>query len=193
MSLQGTRTVYNSGVPIWQTMLETAQGGFKLDVTGLPIGAILPKGTAMAYDESTRVAKPVLTAVVYEATSGTTVKLKKGSLLAVQSKKVSPAVGGTSYTVSSVDASNADYDVIVTSTALGTLNPGDVLFESTASGATAGALAATPRGLLYDDVEIAEGNACSVCIRGTVYERRIPGVPQAVKNAIPSILFSQSY
>ena len=38
-------------------MIETAQGGFAFDTTGLTPGTVLPAGTPMTFDESTRTAK----------------------------------------------------------------------------------------------------------------------------------------
>ena len=38
------------GIPVFQKVLETARGGFSLDITGLTKGDILPAGTPMTYD-----------------------------------------------------------------------------------------------------------------------------------------------
>lgn len=43
--------------PIFQKVLETARGGFSLDTTGLTADEIIPAGTAISYDETTRKAK----------------------------------------------------------------------------------------------------------------------------------------
>ena len=43
--------------PIFQKVLETARGGFALDVTGLTAGDTIPAGTVIAFDEATRKAK----------------------------------------------------------------------------------------------------------------------------------------
>ena len=45
------------GIAIFQKVLETARGGFSLDITGLTKGDILPAGTPMSYDGATRKAK----------------------------------------------------------------------------------------------------------------------------------------
>jgi hypothetical protein len=59
MGLNVQKTTVNYGVQIWQTgrSPETAQGGFILDTTGLTAGDTLKGGTAMTYDETTRIAK----------------------------------------------------------------------------------------------------------------------------------------
>lgn len=45
------------GIPVFQKVLETARGGFSLDIAGLTKGEILPAGTPMTYDGATRKAK----------------------------------------------------------------------------------------------------------------------------------------
>lgn len=51
-SKTGTRTI-----PIFQKILETARGGFSLDMTGLTVGETISAGTPMTFDEATRKAK----------------------------------------------------------------------------------------------------------------------------------------
>lgn len=58
MALQPVSTIVNTGVPVWQKVDETAQGGFILDTTGLTAGNTIAAGTAMVIDEATRKAKP---------------------------------------------------------------------------------------------------------------------------------------
>lgn len=53
-----TKEVLSTGVPVFQTVHETAQGGFTLDTTGLTIGNTLAAGTPMIINEATRLAKP---------------------------------------------------------------------------------------------------------------------------------------
>ncbi|MDV3750652.1 hypothetical protein CMU19_04495 [Elizabethkingia anophelis] len=57
MALGLTKTSGTPAIPIYQKVLETARGGFKLDVTGLTAGTIIKAGTPIAFDESTRLAK----------------------------------------------------------------------------------------------------------------------------------------
>lgn len=56
------RTVVAGTKNVWINVLETAVGGFTLDTTGLTAGQDLVAGTAMAFDEATRMAKPDQTA-----------------------------------------------------------------------------------------------------------------------------------
>lgn len=52
------RTVVSGGKQVWINVLETTLGGFGLDTTGLTVGQKLVAGTAMGFDEATRLAKP---------------------------------------------------------------------------------------------------------------------------------------
>ncbi len=184
----------SGGAPVFQREYENAQGGFTVDITGLTAGVTIPAGSVMGFDEATRLAKPLKVAKLYEnaAADAVVYKIEKGHLFK-GGEKVAAVVGGKSYAISAIDTSNASYDAVTVATTLGALNKGTILFESTGNGATAGALAVTPKGLLYQEVKAEAYTSCAVVTRGTVYERRIPVVPTAVKALIPNIIFSQSY
>jgi hypothetical protein len=195
MGLQPVKTTVSSGVPVWQKVLEVAQGGFILDNSVLTDGDTVKAGTPIGINESTRKAKVVKTAQLHAnaLNSDTDYQVEKGHHFKV-GDKVGKTEGGAAYAITAIDTSNADYDVITVGTTLGVaLTAGDVLFESSASGGSAAAVAVTPNGLLYDDVDVADGASLSVVLRGTVYDRRIPAAGSVVKAKIPQIIFSQSY
>ena len=109
------------GVPVFQNgVLEVAQGGFTLDTTGLAAGALVPEGTAMAFDEATRKAKPLRVATVQAnaANDATDIKIKKGHLLVVGAV-IGAVIGGAAYAITAIDTTNADYDLITVGTTLG--------------------------------------------------------------------------
>ena len=194
-----TKQTVVGGKVIWQRDYETAQGGFALDNDKLIAGGIVPAGSVFGYDESTRKATLLKVAQLHAnaADDATTYQVKKGHHFKV-GDKIGAVIGGKAYAITAIDTTtNATHDVITVGTTLGvalTAADGVVLFESSATGATACALAVTPKGLLYQDVDKVEANVTvAVIIRGTVYERRIPLVPTAVKAYIPNIIFSQSY
>ncbi|PKP11959.1 MAG: hypothetical protein CVU09_00225 [Bacteroidetes bacterium HGW-Bacteroidetes-4] len=194
MGLLITKKTVSGGAPIFPTVIEVAQGGFKLDNSVLTAGVEVPAGSVMGFNEETRVANVLKVAEVYENADNvaTVYKIKKGHLF-VGGEKIAVAVGGKSY-AATLDTSNADYDTFTVGTTLGVaITAGEVLFESPAVGATAGALMYTPKGLLYESVTAGDNESCSVLLRGTVFEKRIPLVPTAVKSAVPNIIFSQSY
>jgi hypothetical protein len=68
---------------------------------------------------------------------------------------------------------------------------GDAIFQSSATGATAGAAKVTANGLLYEDTTSAAATDVSVVVRGTIYARRSPAVPPDF--AVQTIIFSQSF
>lgn len=196
MSMGLTRSVGTSPIPIWQGSgegdLQLAQGGFKLTDPGLPADTVIPAGTPMVYNEATRTAAILGTAVA-QANAGatdTTYNVLKGHTLKVGNYLASGAPGGKAYAITAIDTSNATYDVITVGTTIGAVTAGDVLYASTATGATASAYPAV-NGLLYADTITGSNEDVSVVIRGTVYARRIP-YTTTLETALPRIIFSQS-
>lgn len=193
--LQPVKTSYSSGIPVFQTVLETAQGGFSINATNLVAGATIPQGSVMGYDEVNRVARPLKTMTVYEdaSNSATAIKVYKNHVLKT-GDYVAKTVGGAAYAASAIDTSNAAYDVITVGTTLGVaLTAGDVLFQSSATGASAAAYVVTPKGLLYEPAIVGVDQSCSVVIRGTIYARRAPGATAAIQALMPNIIYSQSF
>jgi hypothetical protein len=188
MKLGLTKETLSYGVPIFQTVLETAQGGFTLNESVLAAASEVRAGTVIGFDETTRLAKVAKFAVNKNAsgTSDTTYEVYKGHNLAVgMTVKVS---GGTGYAISTIDTSNANHDVITVATTL------------SASAVAAGAMIyvdddgiSKAKGLLYEDATVQAGETISVVLRGTVYENRIAPVSDALKTLLPNLIFSKSY
>jgi len=196
MGLQPVKTTVNGGVPVFQSRLENAMGGFVLDDSTLTAGNTVKAGHPLGYDETTRKAKVVKLAKVYEnaTNSATTIKVYKGHHFKV-GDYIAKTVGSAAYAVTAIDTSNAAYDSFTVGTTLGVVLTADtdVLFQSSATGASAAAYSVTAKGLLYEDTEVGSNVSLSVVIRGTVYERRAPAVTAVVKTALPHIIYSQSY
>lgn len=198
MSLQPVRTSKSHDTQVWQRVYETAQGGFTLDTTGLTTlaaGSVLRAGLPVGFNESTRKARVIKIGVLYEneANNETAYKLLKGHNFIV-GEHFGATVGSAAYTISTIDSSNADYDVVTIGTTLGVaLTAGTPVFQSAASGASAAAYIATPRGLLYQDTDPVAEEPVAVVIRGTVYARRIPTTPASIRTALPLIHFSESF
>lgn len=192
-----TRKEFTYGKPLFITVLEVDYGGFHLDTTNLVPGSILPGGTVMGFDEATRIARPLLSAQIHAnaAADATTYQVKKNHNL-YQGAKVTLEEGGKSYTITGINKTNPDYDVITVGTSLGAATAGDALMESSASGATAGALVIEPKGLSYEDYEVpsvdTEVQQVSMVIKGTVFHRRIPRVSPDVQALLPHIVFSEA-
>jgi hypothetical protein len=194
MGMNITKKVVSYGVQIWQKVLETARGGFALDVTGLTIGETLKGGSLISFDESTRIAKVIKAAVVQAnaTNTATDIRVLKGHPFKV-GDYLAAVEGGKAYAITVINTTDATYDTLTVGTTLGVaLTAGDALFQSTATGASA-AVALTPNGLSYEDYEITASTDIAVVTRGTVYARRIPGIIAGLKSKLPLIIFSQSF
>lgn len=200
MSLGYQRTLNTNSIPIWQGLdkdIQLLQGGVALAATGLANGSVIPAGTPVVYDEATRIgtivgggylqANATSSAVTYRLVKGHTFKV--GDYLSV-------VAGGTAYAITAIDTSNASYDTVTVGTTLGVgYSAGQVLFASSATGATASAYPAV-NGLTYDDKTVDYSyKSLGVVIRGTVYARRIPytySAGMAALTGLKNIIFSQS-
>lgn len=195
MAIGISQEVSAYGIPVWQDTPENFQGGFKLVTTGLTANEILPAGTPMYVDESARTATPLKTAVAQAnaTNSATDIKVLKGHFLAV-GDFLAKTVGSKAYAITAITTTETDYDTVSIGTTLGAaITAGDVLFVSSAEGASAAALNVTPNGLLYQSVKIESNTACAVAYKGAIYERRVTqGIPSAVKSVLYQILFSAS-
>ncbi len=195
MSYKLESTQISGGKHVFYRVDETAIGGFGLDIANLVAGVLVPAGTIMGFDEDTRTATPLKTAKMQASATdaATTYKVEKGHLFEV-GDNIGKTIGGKAYTISEIDTSNADYDVLTVGTTLGvTLVAGDVLIQSGVSGASACAYAVEPKGLLHNDVKAEESVDVGVVLRGTVFERRIAPITDGIKAKMPLILFTKSY
>lgn len=120
--------------PFWREEVKILPGGFK-PVQDFPVGTKLYRGTFVSV-------LPGLTCAVVKigkvVTGGTTTKprVAKDSYYEV-GDKVIKAGETTVKTISAIDRSNADYDVITLNSALTGLVEGDILVEADDSGETA--------------------------------------------------------
>lgn len=174
----GFKKVYStSGIPVFQNVLENAQGGFTLDMSkaNLSEGEEVKKGALIIYDEETRKATLVRTARVYEAGTGVSeVKVEKGHNF-VKGVEVDGVA------VNEINTENADYDVLTLASAVD-VEKGTILATEDVSGKNTG--------LLYEDVTAEENATVSVMIRGTVYANRIAPID---RSQVPdSIILSNS-
>jgi hypothetical protein len=189
-TLNRTRTSTSSGVPVFQKIFETAQGGFTLDETVLVAGTVIPAGTVIGFDETTRKAKPFKGGVLQaNATNvATTYRILKGSNVAVGMSLF--LAGGTARAITAIDTSNASYDELTVGTTIGVAaTAGDTIYVVDDGFAKA-------KGLLLDDATVpASGTTetIAVMIRGTVYHNRIAPVSAVVQALMKNIIFSDSY
>lgn len=166
---------------IFYKMYEDVPGGLKLSRDEFKDSTkYARRGTPVEIDLSARTAKLVKTAVVYEDDGGTTsIKVKKSDNGVKHEfkagDKIGKTIGGAAYSISSIDTSNADHDILTLSTTIGTLTAGDVLIQSNASGSSECAEKYKANGMLMSDYDIQEANVgVAVVTRGTVIEENLP-------------------
>jgi hypothetical protein len=182
------KTSLNAGIPIFQKIIETAQGGFTLSEPTLPVGTTVPAGTVIGYDESTRLAVVAKFGVLQAAAlnSDVTYKVLKGSNLAIGMSINLP--GGTARAITAIDVSNANYDLLTVGTTIGVAAAAGIGAFVSDAGYNAGL-----KGLLMHDHDVAVGEDVALVLRGTVYANRIAPVPASIQALIPTIIFSKSY
>ncbi len=159
---------------VFLKVFELFTGGFSIAPDGFNKGVVLPRGSLVKVDESTRLAVPIKTAIS-GADSGSATKhylldghhFKAGDHL---------GYGGTAMTIASITAGTGAFDgmdVVLTTGSLETAATGDVFYQSSATGDGAGAIKDLPNGILRYDTTIATGEFATVAVRGSVYKNRI--------------------
>lgn len=179
----------STGINIWQGQPETAQGGFTVNDAGFVKGDVIPAGTPIHFDEQTRMALVGKVGVVTEAAAIDAVayKVKKGGLLKVGSTV--NAVDGTAKAVTTIDKTNANYDLVTVAATLGVaVAVGDAIYVDDAGFSDVS-------GLSYEERTIGANGIASISVvcEGVVYARRITPVPASVVAQLPQIRFSQSF
>jgi hypothetical protein len=196
MAMGMTRVTGTSAIPVWQGLgkdITLAQGGFVLATTGLAADYVIPAGTPVVFNEATRSVAIVGTGVAQAnaGSSATDYLLLKGHTFKVGDYLATGVAGGKAYAITAINTTGSTvYDTVTVGTTIGAVTAGDLLYASSATGATASAYPAI-NGLLYDDTLGNAGESVSVVIRGVVYARRIP-YNATIAAALPRITFSQS-
>ena len=147
-SYAGNRPVFGRGEA------KILPGGYKLLQT-FPKGTVIPKGTPL------HIVIGTLTAAVSKyakvVSGGTTIKprVPKGTLFQINDIVMKEGET-TGVTVSSIDTSNADYDVLTLSSAISGLAADDVLIEATATSSSAAKY--EPNAVVGEDTEPLAGS-----------------------------------
>ena len=140
-------------------------GGFNFEDANIPEGTLLMPLTPLYVNLTTRKASAVKNVkVVEKVTTGTKIKIAKGSL-AYKGMHLGDGTNGA--TVSSISTTNADYDELTMSAALAA-EAGTVLFEAAAADGTAPK--ATANFLNYAVTKVEPG--ATVTAIGQAYEVR---------------------
>jgi len=140
MAIEFKRTKVAGHFPeIWRGECRMLPGGFK-PAQDFAVGTVLHRGIPLYVDFETMTAAVCKTAKVLSGGTTTKPRVAKGHLFAAGDVVTKNGDGASTPTISAIDTSNADYDVLTLSAAYTGLAADDVLVESeavTETGATA--------------------------------------------------------
>ena len=194
MGVKFTPETKEGNMPVfWRGEAKILPGGYKLLQT-FPKGTRIPRGTLVSIMPGTLTAG--ISKHAEAVTGGTTTKprVKKGHLF--QAADVVMKAGETTgVTISSIDASNADYDTITLSAAITGLAAGDILLEATAT--TSSEEKYVPNGVVGETTDPLNGDdsdTVSVAYDAVVLRGYVPDPPEAWLQGItlknnPNIIF----
>lgn len=139
---------------IWRGECKILPGGFKPKNT-LPKGAVVMRATLLEIDFDTMEAGVIKTASVLAGGTTTKIRVGKGHLFSVGDTVMKVGKDDVSPTISSIDTSNAAYDVITLSNAISGIAADDVIVESTTySSDNPAAPKYTPNACVGADLEV---------------------------------------
>lgn len=147
--------------------------------------AWLMKGAVLNINDNTREAHVVKTMEVIAGGTTTIPRVKKNHEFKV-GDFVFRTAGSLAVTIDSIDTSNTDYDVVTFSAALTGTIAGDVLMQSVAAGATAGAFKYVPNCLLNDNTKLVGSPSVTGVI--STFEVQIDNLPYPVNSVIITAL-----
>lgn len=170
-------------------------GGFKYELSELPeSGNVLPAGTPVLCDETTRKISPLYLFEVVKAESSsnkiTVAKGIEGTRAKVGMKLILlgddlESAASASMTVTAIDSTGADADVLTVDSVASGVKQGVVIAEGTAEKKVKVVPnALTPYDVCVDEDAFAcDGEGAWFCPK-PVLERRIPAIPQVIKKAL---------
>lgn len=145
------------------------------------------KGLAMAVNYVTRVAEIVKTATVITGSTTTGTRVAKTHLFVI-GDVVANVLSGNGVAITSIDKTNADYDILVHLTNGGAFVAGTILFEATAVGTGDAAYLHTANSLLNNNTKIV-GSATVTAVTGalSIQELNLPApISAEMKTALTS-------
>lgn len=194
MGVKFTPETKEGNMPVfWRGEAKILPGGYKLLQT-FPKGTRIPRGTLVSIMPGTLTAGISKHAEVVTGDTTTKPRVKKGHLF--QAADVVMKAGETTgVTISSIDASNADYDTITLSAAIPGLAAGDILLEATAT--TSSEEKYVPNGVVGETTDPLNGDdsdTVSVAYDAVVLRGYVPDPPEAWLQGItlknnPNIIF----
>lgn len=127
MSIEFKRTSLAGGMPkIWRGECKILPGSYK--VLNMPdVGTLIERGTLVSANTSTLECTLIKTVQAVESINAKKLAIRKGSIVKVGAKISN---GTASATISSIDTSNADKDILTLSVTIADVVAGNVLFET---------------------------------------------------------------
>lgn len=127
MAIEFKKTKYSGHTPeIWRGECKILPGGFKL-TQNFPVGTVIHRAIPVAVDFSAMSATVIKSTTVLEGGTTKAVRVAKGHLFVAGDVVAKNGAADATATVSSVDTSNTEYDVLNLSAAITGLTTGDVL------------------------------------------------------------------
>lgn len=149
MAISFAKTSYEGRTPaIWRGECKVLPGGFKPKNT-LTKGMVVLRGTPLEVDFDNMEAAVIKVAKVLAGGTTSKPRVAKGHLFAAGDVLMKVGKDDASPSISSVDTSNVDYDVLNLSAAITGLTTNDVLVEATPYAAAVGSGEATPAAAKY--------------------------------------------
>lgn len=178
---------------VFATKIEGVIGGITISAADLVDNDIVPAGTVVGKDgvglfHVLKTAKVLASAI----NTATDYHLSKGHNFKVGDFFAS-AVGAKSYAITSIVKTDPAHDVITLGTTLGVAVPaGATVFQALAESATTtSAFRITPHAVTGSTIQIKTDdiNTVDAYLRASVFEVNAPAVTQAIKTALPHIMW----
>lgn len=153
MAIEFKKTAYSGRFPeIWRGECKMLPGGFK-PLQTFSVGTVLRRATLLEVNFENMTAAVVKLADVLAGGTTEAVRVAKGHYFAVGDVITKVGDGKSTPSISSIDTSNVDYDVLTLSAAYTGLKKGDTIVESTAVGSGDATSKYTPNMIVGADKE----------------------------------------
>lgn len=132
MAIEFKKTAISGRFPeIWRGECKILPGGFK-PLQTFPVGTVLRRAALLEVDFENMTAAVIKLADVLDGGTTKAVRIAKGHYFATGDVITKMGDGASTPTISSIDTSNVDYDVLNLSAAYTGLSAGDTIVESAA-------------------------------------------------------------
>jgi hypothetical protein len=193
MAIEFKKTAYTNPKPVfWRGETMVLPGGFKL-LQSFPFGFVIPRGTLCQVNYPELTAAVVKVAKVVAGGTTTAPRVVKGTMFQI-GDIIMKEGESTGKTITAVDRSNNDYDVITFNSALTGLTADDILLEATAVSSSAQKYA--PNAAVESTKEIGKDTdvTISACDHVRILEGMVYPVPASFKAGLalkdnPTITF----